>query len=258
MTTMVTERVLSVHHWNENLFSFKTTRNPGLRFENGHFVMIGLPDGPSAIMRAYSIASTNYEDHLEFLSIKVPNGAFTTRLQKIRPGDSLVVSRKPVGTLVVRDLKPGRHLYLLSTGTGLAPFLSLVRDPEVYERFEKVILVHGVRHIGDLAYRAYLSQELPQHEVLGEWVREKLIYYPTATREPFVNNGRITEVLTSAAFFRDIGLSPLNPAHDRAMICGSADMLRDTAALLDGVGFEVSPRTGVPGDYVIERAFIEK
>jgi ferredoxin/flavodoxin---NADP+ reductase len=258
MTTVVTERVLSVHHWNHNLFSFKTTRDPSLRFENGHFVMIGLAEGPRPLMRAYSIASTNYEDHLEFLSIKVPNGAFTSRLQQIQPGDPILVSRKPTGTLVVRDLKPGKNLYMLSTGTGLAPFLSLVRDPEVYERFEKIILVHGVRNVGDLAYRDYLSQELPQHEILGEWVRKQLIYYPTATREPFVNNGRLTEVIESGKLFGDIGLPPLNPAHDRAMLCGSPDMLRDTRALLDSLGFEISPHIGVPGDYVIERAFVEK
>jgi ferredoxin--NADP+ reductase len=188
----------------------------------------------------------------------VPNGAFTSRLQRIQPGDPILVSRKPTGTLVIRDLKPAKNLYMLSTGTGLAPFLSLVRDPEVYERFEKVILVHGVRNIGDLAYREYLSHELPQHEILGEYVRNQFIYYPTATREPFVNNGRLTEVIESGKLFRDIGLPPMNPEHDRAMLCGSPDMLRDTRMLLDGLGFEISPHIGVPGDYVIERAFVEK
>jgi ferredoxin--NADP+ reductase len=258
MTTVVSERVLSVRHWNHNLFSFKTTRDPSLRFENGHFVMIGLADGPRSLMRAYSIASANYEDHLEFLSIKVPNGAFTSRLQRIQPGDPILVSRKPTGTLVIRDLKPGKNLHLLATGTGLAPFLSLVRDPDVYERFEKVILIHGVRTVDDLAYREYLTHDLPRHEILGEWVRKQLIYYPTATREPFLNNGRLTELIESGKVFRDLGLMPLNPAHDRAMLCGSPDMLRDMRALLDGLGFEISPHMGVPGDYVLERAFVEK
>lgn len=258
MAAVAAERVVSVRHWNENLFSFTTTRHPGLRFENGHFVMVGLEVDGRPLMRAYSIASPNHDDHLEFFSIKVPDGPLTSRLQRIKPGDSVLVSRKPTGTLVVHDLKAGKHLYMLATGTGLAPFMSLVRDPEVYERFEKVILVHGVRGVDDLAYRSYLTQELPQHQILGEWVREKLIYYPTATREPFVNNGRLTELIESGKLFEDIGLPFMNPAHDRAMLCGSPGMLKDIAALLDRRGFQVSPHIGHPGDYVIERAFVEK
>ena len=258
MASIGTERVLSVRHWNESLFSFTTTRDRALRFENGHFVMVGLEINGKPLMRAYSIASPNYDDHLEFFSIKVPNGPLTSQLQHIQPGDTVLVSRKPTGTLVIHDLKPGKHLYLLATGTGLAPFLSLVRDREVYERFEKVVLVHGVRSIGDLAYRSYLTEALPEHEILGECVRDKLIYYPTATREPFVNNGRLTELLEGGKLFQDIGLPPMNPADDRVMLCGSPGMLKDTSALLDRTGFEISPHIGVPGDYVIERAFVER
>src|SRR3984885_2908969 len=153
MASIGTERVLSVHHWNESVFSFRTTRDPSFRFENGHFVMLGMPVGGKPLMRAYSIASANHEEHLEFLSIKVADGPLTSRLQHIKPGDEVLVSRKPTGTLLLRDLKPGKRLYLLSSGTGLAPFMSLVKDPEVYERFEKVILVHGVRFRSELAYR---------------------------------------------------------------------------------------------------------
>jgi ferredoxin/flavodoxin---NADP+ reductase len=258
MASIAAERVLSVHHWNDTLFSFTTTRDPGFRFENGHFVMVGLEVNGKPLMRAYSIASANHDEFLEFFSIKVAEGPLTSRLQLIRPGDQVLVSRKPTGTLVLHDLKPGKHLYMLATGTGLAPFLSLVRDPETYERFEKVILVHGVRNVDDLAYREYLTETLPQNEVLGEWVRNQLIYYPTATREPFVNNGRLTELIESGKLFEDIGLPRMNPEHDRAMLCGSPGMLKDTASLLDSMGFTISPHIGVPGDYVIERAFVEK
>ena len=261
MVAFGTERVLDVHHWNESLFSFKTTRDSALRFRNGHFVMIGLPaTAPQErpLLRAYSIASANHEEHLEFFSIKVAHGPLTSRLQKLKPGDDIIISRKPTGSLLLDDLKPGKYLYLLGTGTGLAPFLSLIRDPETYERFEKIILVHGVRQISDLAYHDYLSHQLPQHELLGELVREKLIYHPTATREPFRNSGRLTELIESGELFEDIGLPPFNPQHDRAMLCGSPSMLADTRALLDARGFQVSPHIGVPGDYVFERAFVER
>lgn len=258
MTVLAAERVLSVRHWNDSLFSFTTTRAPGLRFENGHFVMVGLQVDGKPLLRAYSIASPNYDDYLEFFSIKVQHGPLTSRLQRIRPGDEVLVSRKPTGTLVIHDLRPGKHLYLLATGTGLAPFMSLVRDPSVYERFEKVVLVHGVRSVDDLAYRSYLEEELPRHEILGPWIREQFIYYPTATREPFVNNGRLTELIETGKLFEDIGLSPMDPAFDRAMLCGSSGMLKDLAALLDTRGFQASPHIGEPGDYVIERAFVDK
>jgi ferredoxin/flavodoxin---NADP+ reductase len=258
MSTISSEQVLSVHHWNDNLFSFRTSRDSGLRFENGHFVMIGLEVAGRPLLRAYSIASANHDEHLEFLSIKVPDGSLTSRLQHIRQGDRILVSRKPTGTLLVQDLRPGKHLYLLATGTGLAPFLSIVRDPETYERFEKVVLVHGVRTASELAYADYLQQELPQHEYLGDMVRRQLIYYPTVTREAFRNQGRLTELIASGKLYSDIGLPALDPTHDRVMICGSPAMLKDCSALLDARGFQISPHIGTPGDYVIERAFVEK
>jgi ferredoxin--NADP+ reductase len=258
MSKYSTERVLSVHHWNDTLFSFKTTRDAGLRFENGQFVMIGLEVDGRPLTRAYSIASPNYDDHLEFFSIKVPNGPLTSRLQHLQVGDDILVSRKPTGTLVIHDLKPAKHLYLLSTGTGLAPFMSLIQDIEVYDRFEKVVLVHGVRQLSELAYTDFIEKELPNHEFFGEEVRNKLIYYPTVTREPFRNQGRLTDLMISGKLFQEIGLPPLNPKTDKAMICGSPQMLQDTASILDASGFVVSPRVGEPGDYVIERAFVEK
>lgn len=258
MSNLGTERVLNVHHWNDTLFSFRTTRDPGLRFHNGHFVMIGLPVDGKPLLRAYSVASANHEEHLEFLSIKVPNGPLTSRLQHLKEGDEILVGRKPVGTLVVGDLKPGKHLYLLATGTGLAPFMSIIRDPETYERFEKVVLIHGVRLVSELAYADYIQQELPQHEFLGEMLRDKLIYYPTVTREPFRNRGRLTELLDSGKLNDEIGLPHLDPAVDRAMICGNQAMLDDCCKLLDARGFQISPRQGEQGDYVIERAFVEK
>ncbi len=258
MSNLNTERVLSVHHWNDTLFSFRTTRDPGLRFENGQFVMIGLEVEGKPLMRAYSIASANHAEHLEFFSIKVPDGPLTSRLQHLQEGQSIMVSKKPTGTLVVTDLKPGKHLYLLGTGTGLAPFLSLIQDPATYERFEKVVLVHGVRQVSELAYSDFINRELPRNEFFGDEARAKLIYYPTVTREPFRNRGRLTDLIESSKLFEDIGLPPLDPAHDRAMLCGSPHMLKDTCALLDARGFKVSPRIGVAGDYVIERAFVEK
>ena len=258
MSKFATEHVISVHHWNETLFSFRTTRDPGLRFENGHFVMIGLEVEGKIIARAYSIASANHDEHLEFFSIKVPNGPLTSRLQNIKVGDPVLVSRKPTGTLVLRDLKPGKSLYMFSSGTGLAPFLSLIHDPETYERFENVVLVHGVRFINELAYAELIETRLPEHEYLGEMVKERLIYYPTVTREAFRNEGRITTLIESGKLCADIGLPPLNPETDRAMICGSPAMLGDISKLLDERGFVISPHTGAMGDYVIERAFVEK
>ncbi|HMN82618.1 MAG TPA: ferredoxin--NADP reductase [Burkholderiaceae bacterium] len=258
MAAFATEKVLEVHHWNDTLFSFKATRDPSLRFENGHFVMLGLEVDGKPLTRAYSIASANHEDHLEFLSIKVPNGPLTSRLQHLQPGDPVLVSRKPTGTLVIDDLNPGRRLYLLGTGTGLAPFMSIIKDPAVYEKFEKVVLVHGVRQVSELAYLDYIRDELPRNEFIGELIRDQLIYYPTVTREPFVNRGRITDLIASGQLTRDIGLPDLDPAADRVMICGSQAMLTDTCTLLDSRGFKSSPRRGEPGDYVIERAFVEK
>jgi len=256
MSYFNTEQVLSVHHWNDTLFSFKTTRDPGLRFINGQFVTIGLEVDGRPLMRAYSIASANYEEHLEFFSIKVADGPLTSRLQHLKPGDPVLVSKKPTGTLVLRDLKPGKRLFLFATGTGLAPFMSLIHDPETYERFEKVILIHGVRWVNELAYHDYIEQDLRDHEYLGEILSDKLIYYPTATREAFRNEGRQTDLIQSGKLFADIGEPPLDPATDRGMICGSTAMLKEISAMLDGYGFVASPHTGVAGDYVIERAFV--
>ncbi|MFT3733559.1 MAG: ferredoxin--NADP reductase [Rhodocyclaceae bacterium] len=258
MAAVAPEKVISVHHWNDSLFSFKTTRDPGFRFRNGHFVMIGLATEGKPILRAYSIASANYEEHLEFFSIKVPNGPLTSRLQHLKEGDEILIGKKPTGTLVLDDLKPGKTLFMLGTGTGLAPFMSLVRDPEVYERFEKVVLFHGVRTVSELAYQEYLTEELPNDELFGEIVKEQLLYYPSVTREPFRNQGRVTDLIISNKLTDDLGLPPLNPETDRVMICGSPSMNNETAALLDARGFHISPGVGEPGDYVIERAFVER
>ncbi len=256
MSAFLEEKVLSVHHWTDRLFSFTTTRDPVLRFSNGHFTMIGLRVNGKPLLRAYSVVSANYEEHLEFLSIKVADGPLTSRLQHIQVGDTLIVGRKPTGTLVVDYLLPGRRLYLFGTGTGLAPFMSIVRDPETYDKFETVVLVHGVREVAELAYRDYLTQTLPQHEFLGELVREKLRYYPTVTREAFEHQGRIPELIANGRMAADLGLPPLDPAHDRAMLCGSPAMLKDLKALLEGRGFKEG-NTSTPGDFVVERAFVE-
>lgn len=258
MAAFNSERVLGVRHWNPFLFSFTTTRDAGLRFENGQFIMIGLMVDGRPLLRAYSIASANYEEHLEFFSIKVPDGPLTSRLQHLQVGDEILIGSKPTGTLLLHDLKPGKHLYLLSTGTGLAPFLAILRDPETWERFEHVVLAHGVRQVADLAYRDYFENELPRHEYFGDAVREKFIYYPTVTRENFRNQGRIDERLADGSMCEAIGLPPLDAAHDRIMICGSTAMLKSLGQLLDARGFVVSPRIGTPGDYVIERAFVDR
>lgn len=258
MSSFNTERVLRVRHWNESLFSFSTTRDPGLRFENGQFVMIGLPVNGRPLVRAYSIASANHEEHLEFFSIKVADGALTSRLQHLLPGQEVLVSRKPTGSLLLDDLRPGKHLYLLSSGTGLAPFLSLVKDPAMYERFEKIVLIHSVRATSELAYEEYLTHVLPKDEHIGEFVSKQLIYYPTVTREPYRNRGRLTDLIESGKLFEAIGLPPLNAENDRVMICGSPSMLKDVSTMLDARGFSISPHIGAAGDYVIERAFVEK
>ena len=220
--------------------------------------MLGLQVEGKPLLRAYSVASAAYEEHLEFLSIKVPDGPLTSRLQHLKVGDAVLVGNKPTGTLVLPDLRPGRNVFLFATGTGLAPFMSLVRDPEIYERFERVVLVHGVRFASELAYAQYLQEELPHHELVGEDVRHKLLYYPTVTREPFRHQGRVTSLVETGALCKALDLPPLDPAQDRAMICGGPDMLRDMRSALDKLGFRISPGVGEPGDYVIERAFAEK
>ena len=257
MSAFLEERVLTVHHWTDRLFSFTTTRDTSLRFSNGHFTMIGLRVNDKPLLRAYSIVSANYEEHLEFLSIKVPEGPLTSRLQHIQVGDTIVVGKKPTGTLLIDYLLPAKRLYMFSTGTGLAPFLSLVRDPETYEKFEEVILVHGVREVAELAYHDYLTKELPPHELLGEMVTKQLKYYPTVTREPFRNQGRISTLIETGKLFTDLGVPPLDPLTDRAMLCGSPEMLASLKHLLEHRDFEEGNTTR-PGDFVVERAFVEK
>ncbi len=257
MSAFLEETVLSVHHWTDRLFSFTTTRDSALRFSNGHFTMIGLRVDGKPLLRAYSIASANYEDHLEFLSIKVPDGPLTSRLQHIQVGDTIIVGKKPTGTLLTDYLLPGKRLYLLGTGTGLAPYLSIVRDPETYEKFEHVVVVHGVRLVTELAFHDLLDHELAQDELLGELVAGKLHYYPTVTREPYKNTGRMTDLIQSGKLAADLGLPPLNPEEDRVMLCGSPAMLRDLKALLEIRGFKEG-NTTKQGDFVVERAFVEQ
>jgi ferredoxin--NADP+ reductase len=257
MSAVNEEKVLSVHHWNESLFSFTCTRNAGFRFRNGHFVMIGLEVEGKPLLRAFSVVSANYDEHLEFYSIKIPDGALTSRLQHIQPGHSVLVGRKPTGTLVVDNVRPGKRLYLLASGTGLAPFMSIIRDPETYEKFEHVIVAHGVRRLSDLGYRGYIENELPEHELVGDLVKQQLLYYPTVTREPFRHQGRVTDLMESGKMMSDLGLPLLDAAHDRVMICGSPGMLADSVKLLEARGFGEG-NTDHQGEYVIERAFVEK
>jgi ferredoxin--NADP+ reductase len=257
MSNFTEETVLSVQHWTDQLFSFTATRNPTFRFINGQFTMMGLEVNGRPLVRAYSMVSTNYHDELEFFSIKVPDGPLTSRLQHIKEGDRILVGKKPTGTLVLDNLLPGRNLYLLSTGTGLAPFMSLIRDPETYERSNKVVLIHGCRQIAELAYGEQITEALPRDEYLGELIREKLIYYPTVTREPFHHRGRVTDLITSGQLFRDVGLPDFHPELDRAMLCGSPQMLADMKTVLEDRGF-VEGSSGKPASYVIEKAFVEK
>ncbi len=257
MSNVTTEKITSVTHWNKTLFSFKTTRDRALRFENGHFVMIGLNVENKPLMRAYSIVSPNYEPHLEFFSIKVPDGPLTSKLQKIEIGDELLVSKKPTGTLVLDHLLPAKRLYLLATGTGLAPFMSIIQDPILYERYEKVILVHGVRYCSELAYKDFIENELPKNEFFGDQISEKLIYYPTVTREKFHQTGRISDLLTSGKLFYDIGEDKPSIGSDRFMICGGPSMLTQLCEILEERGF-LESRHGIQKHYVIERAFVEQ
>ena len=257
MSAFNEEKVLSVHHWTNKLFTFTTTRDPSLRFSNGHFTMLGLRVNDKPLLRAYSIVSANYEEHLEFLSIKVADGPLTSRLQHIKVGDSIIVGRKPTGTLLIDYLLPGKRLYLLSTGTGLAPFMSVIRDPATYEAFEQVILVHGVREKDELAYHDLVVEHLPQHEFLGETIQKQLLYYPTVTRQSYKTMGRVTDLIASGKMFEDLKLPALDVANDRVMICGSPHMLKDLKVLLEGRGFKEG-NTSKPGDFVIERAFAEQ
>ncbi len=257
MSNLLVETVTGVRHWTPTLFSFTSTRDPSFRFLSGQFTMIGLEVDGKPLLRAYSMASAHYDEQLEFFSIKAPNGPLTSRLQHMKVGDTVLVGRKPVGTLVQDSLVPGRTLFLLGTGTGLAPFASIVRDPDVYDRFEKIVLVHGCREIAELAYGEEIVTALPDNELLGDLVRDKLLYYSTVTREAFRNRGRITTLLQTDKLTSDLGLPPINPVTDRIMLCGSPAFLADMVALLEGAGFAEGSHSK-PGQYVIEKAFVEK
>jgi ferredoxin--NADP+ reductase len=251
------ERVTWVHHWTDRLFSFRCSRDPAMRFRAGEFVMIGLMVDGKPLVRAYSVVSPPWAEELEFLSIKVQDGPLTSRLQHIKPGDTVLVGRKATGTLVTDNLLPGKTLWLLATGTGIAPFMCLIREPEVYDRFERVILCHTVREVAELAYRQ-LIEELPQDEVLGELLRDKLVYYPSVTREAFATQGRITTLIESGKVFSDLGLPAFSPERgDRVMICGSEALNADLKALVESRGF-VEGANNSPGSYVVEKAFVTK
>ena len=257
MSAFHREKVLSVRHWTDTLFSFTATRNSGFRFLNGQFAMIGLEIDGRPLLRAYSMASANHEESLEFFSIKVADGPLTSRLQRIKEGDTILVGRKATGTLITDNLISGKRLLLLSTGTGLAPFASLIKDPEVYERFETIVLVHGCRQVSELAYGEQLVARLREDELFGELLQDKLIYYPTVTREPFRNRGRITDLIASNQLFDDIGLAPLDIDSDRIMMCGSPAMLEELRDMLGARGFAEGNHSE-PGRFVIEKAFVER
>jgi ferredoxin--NADP+ reductase len=257
MSNILRETVLEVHHWTENLFTLKTTRDPGFRFDSGEFAMMGLEVDGRPLLRAYSVVSAPYDEQLEFLSIKVPNGPLTSRLQHVKPGDTILVNRKATGTLLLHNLEPGKNLWLLSTGTGLAPFLSIIKDPTVYERFDRVILTHTVRHKNELLCGEKALEDLKQNEYIGELAAEKLIYYPTVTREPFQNEGRITDLIRSGKVFTDLGLEPLSTADDRVMICGNPHMTAELTKYMEDQGFEMGANNK-PGTFVIEKAFAQR
>jgi len=257
MSAFYEEKILSVHHWTSGLFSFVCTRDPAFRFKSGQFSMIGLLVDGRPLLRAYSMVSGTWEDTLEFLSIKVPDGPLTSRLQHVAVGETVLIGRKPVGTLLAESLLPGRTLYMIGTGTGLAPFMSLIKDPETYEPFERVVLVHGTRHVADLAYQDQISRELHEHELLGEFARDKLLYYPTVTREPFRNQGRATDLMFSGKLAADLGLEPVDREHDRVMLCGSPGLLMDFSKWFREGNWLEGTNTR-QGQYVIEKAFVEK
>jgi ferredoxin/flavodoxin---NADP+ reductase len=257
MSAFHREKVLAVRHWTDTLFSFTATRNSGFRFQNGQFAMIGLEVDGRPLLRAYSMASANHEESLEFFSIKVADGPLTSRLQQIRQGDTILVGRKATGTLIADNLIPGKRLLLLSTGTGLAPFASLIKDPEVYERYETIVLVHGCRQVSELAYGEELVAKLRDDEFLGPLLAGKLLYYPTVTREPFRNRGRITDLIASEQLFDDIGLPPLDVGSDRIMMCGSPGMLEELRQTFEARGF-LEGSHSEPGHFVIEKAFVER
>ena len=257
MSAFHREKVLSVRHWTDTLFSFRATRDTGFRFQNGQFAMIGLEVDGRPLLRAYSMASANHEEQLEFFSIKVADGPLTSRLQKIKEGDTILVGRKATGTLITDNLLPGKRLLLLSTGTGLAPFVSLIKDPDVYDRYEQIVLVHGCRQVSELAYGEEVVKNLQGDELFGPLLAEKLTYYPTVTREPFERQGRLTTLIETGQIFADNGLDQVkfDPETDRVMLCGSMEMIKDLAHLCEAHGLQEGSNAE-PGDYVLERAFV--
>lgn len=257
MSALNKEQVLSVRHWTDTLFSFTTTRDPGFRFQSGQFAMMGLEVEGRPLLRAYSMASAHYEDNLEFFSIKVPDGPLTSRLQRIREGDIVLVGRKATGTLILDNLLPGSRLLLLSTGTGLAPFVSLIKDPDVYERYESIVLVHGCRQVSELAYGEEVVARLKADEILAEMLDAKLHYYPTVTREPFRTRGRIPDLISSGKMFDDIGQPPLSIETDRVMLCGGPAMLEDLRIMFEAADFSEGNHSE-PGHFVVEKAFVER
>ena len=250
------ETVVSVKHYTDRLFQFRITRDPHFRFRSGEFVMIGLPNAAKPVFRAYSIASPSWDEELEFFSIKVPGGPLTEHLQKIQPGDTILMRKKPTGTLVNDALIAGRRLWLFSTGTGIAPFASLIRDPETYEKFAQVILCHTCRLVDELAYGYETVAAAKDDPLVGEEATAQLVHYATTTREESPRMGRITDLITSKKLFEDIGVPPLDPAVDRGMICGSMAFLKDTKDLLEGAGLTEGANSK-PGEYVVERAFVD-
>lgn len=254
MSKFITAKVLETHHWTDRLFSFKTARDASFRFESGQFVMLGLEIEKKLLMRAYSIASATYDDFLEFFSIKVANGPLTSVLKDLRPGENVAITRKPTGTLLIDNLRSGRNLYLLATGTGLAPFLSLIKDPLLYGCFERIILAHGCRYSTDLAYKDYLTSELPQHQLVGHNIRNQLMYYPSVTREPRKGQPRLTALVKTGRMTEDLGLPTIDARFDRFMICGSMPFIKDMQRVLDAREF-VEGTSAAPGDYICEKAF---
>ncbi|MBI1622291.1 ferredoxin--NADP reductase [Aquamicrobium zhengzhouense] len=249
------EKVVSVRHYTDRLFSFRITRPQSFRFRSGEFVMIGLPNAEKPVFRAYSVASPAWDDELEFYSIKVPDGPLTQHLQKIQPGDTVLMRPKPTGTLVLDALTPGKRLWMISTGTGLAPFASLMRDPETYEKFEDVILTHTCRDVGELTYGEELSKALVEDPLIGELVDGRFRHYATTTRETSAKMGRITDLIESGKLFEDLGVPAFDPAVDRVMICGSMDMIRDVKALVES--FDLTEgANNKPAEFVVERAFV--
>ena len=250
------EKVVSVQHYTDRLFQFRITRPASFRFRSGEFVMIGLPNAEKPVFRAYSIASPSWDEELEFYSIKVPDGPLTEHLQKIQTGDTILMRKKPVGTLVNDALVPGKRLWMFSTGTGVAPFASVMRDPETYEKFEKVILCHTCRDVAELTYGYETVEKTKADPLVGEEASTQLLHYATTTREDSPYMGRITDLITSGKVFEDLGVPALDPAVDRGMICGSMDFLKDTKALLEAAGLNEGANSK-PAEFVVERAFVD-